>query len=41
MVNCVLENILISFGEIVSRLKYLEDVILINDKLCWKRDRIF
>lgn len=41
MANCVLENTSTSLGETVSRSKYSEDVTLTNDKLRWKRDRIF
>lgn len=41
MANCVSENTSTSLGETVSKSKYSEDVTLTNDKLRWKRDRIF
>lgn len=38
-VDCVLENLFVIFGEVINLLKYVNDLIFIGDKLCWKKDK--
>lgn len=34
-----LENLFVIFRKVISLLKYVNDLILIGNKLCWKKDK--
>lgn len=38
-VECFLENLFVIFGEVINLIKDVNNLILIGDKLCWKKDR--